>query len=160
MGFLNIVLSPIETIFEPIVMIGQAVLSIIKLLGDLIKIIPKLFSLFEMFTDPGKVIKDAVYAFKTGIIMIFNTLFSGIIDIISNTFSINRKNEKKTTPSPKEFSIRFSRSLIKYVILVLCPPLALFVHYGISHFMYIIISALLTYFYYFPGLIYTALYIL
>ena len=158
MGFLNIVLSPIETIFDPIIMIGKAIISLIKLLGDLIKIIPKLFSLFELFTDPGKVIKDALFAFKEGIYMIFDAIFGGIINSISNAFS-SKKNEKGNIKE-QCFSVRFSKSIIKYILLVLCPPLALFLHKGIAYIFNIMIASFLTYFYYFPGLIYTCLYIL
>ena len=160
MGFLNIILSPIETIFEPIVMVGQAVISSIKLLLDLIKIIPKLFSLFEMFTDPGKVIRDAIFAVKTGFLMIFDALFGDIINIIINAFSYKNKKEKNIKTGEACFSVRFSNSFIKYLILVLCPPMALFLHHGIRYFSYIIIASILTYFYYFPGLIYVILYIL
>ena len=54
----------------------------------------------------------------------------------------------------------FKNSFIEVLILVLCPPLALFIKKGIAGIFSIIIASLLTYFYYIPGLIYSALYIL
>jgi len=51
-------------------------------------------------------------------------------------------------------------SILKYIIAVLCPPLSLFLHMGVSGWFHITICAILTvYAYYFPGLIYTILHI-
>ena len=50
--------------------------------------------------------------------------------------------------------------ILKYIIAILCPPLALFLHMGASGWFHVIICTVLTvYAYYFPGLIYTILHI-
>ena len=162
MGFLNVVLSPIEIIFDPIIMIGKTVVSIIKLLVDLIKIIPKLFSLFEMFTDPGKVIKDALYAIKVGFEMIFDALFGEAINSIMSLFknkNINNDEDLKVKAN-NSYNINISKSYLKYIILVLCPPFAIFASHGIKYFFNILIAFILTYFFYLPGLIYASMYVL
>ena len=156
MGFLNIVLSPIETIFDPVISVGKSVISIIGLLVELIKLIPKIFSLFEMFTDPGKIIKDAIYGIKTGIIMIFDAIFGDLFRLITKPFVNVDNNEKKG----KSKDACFDKSFIKYILLVLCPPLAIFVKNGFRSIFNILLASILTYFYYFPGLIYTSLYVL
>ena len=154
MGFLNIVLSPIEIIFEPVVNIGKAVLSIIKLVLDLIKIMPKLFSLFEIFTDPIKVFKDLIYGIKAGFYLCLMHCLEIFFLFLKNIFIFEDKNEKKTE---KEC---LSNSFINILILVLCPPLALFIKKGLSGVFYLLISFILTYFYYVPGLLYTSFYVL
>ena len=154
MGFLNIVLSPIEIIFEPVVNIGKAVLAIIKLVFEFIKIMPKLFSLFEIFTDPMKIIKDLVYGIKIGFYLLFDALFGNFLSFFKNLSIFEDKNEKK---SEKEC---LSNSIIKVLLLVLCPPLALFIKKGIKGVFHLVISFILTYFYYIPGLIYTSLFVL
>ena len=128
--------------------------KIIKVVLKTLKIFPKFLSIFVYFTDPVKVIKDAVFAFKTGIMMIFDALFGRIIQIISSAF-IDIKTEKE-----KEQKSCFSKSIIGIILLVLCPPLALFAKHGIRYIFNIIVASVLTYFYYFPGLIYSSLYIL
>ena len=160
MGFLNIVLSPIETIFDPIISIGKSVISIIALLVELIKLIPKIFSLFEMFTDPGKIIKDALYGVKTGIIMIFDAIFGELFRLITTPFVNTSNKHKNNNNNHNNKKTCFDKSFIKYILLVLCPPLAIFVKDGFKAIFNIIIASILTYFYYFPGLIYTSLYIL
>ena len=121
----------------------------------ILQIFPKLLSIFVYFTDPGKVIKDAVFAFKEGVKMIFNALFGNLIRIITNPF-VN-KNGGKEKPKKKTC---FNKSILNIILLVLCPPLAILAKNGIRDIFYIIIASFLTYFYYFPGLIYSSLYIL
>lgn len=154
MGFLNIVLSPIEIIFEPIVNIGKAVLSIIKLVLDFIKIMPKLFSLFEIFTDPIKIFKDLVYGIKTGFLLLFDALFGNMISFFKNLFVFEYTDTEK---SEKEC---LSNSFVKILILVLCPPLSLFIQKGLTGLLYVLVSFVLTYFYYIPGFLYTCFYVL
>ena len=52
-------------------------------------------------------------------------------------------------------------TMARMVMLMLCPPFALFLHLGLTGWVSIILCSLLTvYGYYFPGLIYAALHIL
>lgn len=164
MGFMNIVFSvvkkiletllfPIKPIIDPILSLGEAMVHMLELLLKIIELIPKLMSVFEIFTDPVKVIKDAVYAFKTGIMMILDALFGGIIRIITKTFVTTKEDTIKKKKC-------YNKSIFNILLLVLCPPLAIFAKYGIGYIIYIVIASFLTYFYYFPGLIYSSLYIL
>jgi len=154
MGFLNIVLSPIEVIFDPIVSAGNAIVALIHILLELIKVAPKLVSLFEMFTDPGKIIKDAVYGVKVGLMMLFDAIFGNLFSAIKKPFIQSKSKKNK----PKKMCL--TNRIIQLIILVLCPPLAIFMEKGISSFFYVVIASLLTYFYYFPGLIYSSMYVL
>ena len=52
-------------------------------------------------------------------------------------------------------------TILNIIFLILCPPLALFLHTGIKGLFQVIVCSLLTLkAYYFPGLIYAALHIL
>ena len=154
MGFLNIVLSPIEVIFDPIISAGNAVVAIIHILLELIKVAPKLVSLFEIFTDPGKIIKDAVYGVKVGLMMLFDAIFGNLFSALKKPF-IQSKTKKN-----KPAKMCLTNRIIQLIVLVLCPPLAIFMEKGISSFFYMVIASILTYFYYFPGLIYSSMYVL
>ena len=157
MGFINLVLSPIESIFEPIISIMKAVIQIIALLVELIKAVPKMFSLFMIFTDPGKVIKDTAYGVITGIKMIFEAIFDstlGSFHKVLKPYFIGDGEENKD----KQECI--SPTYMEILLLILCPPLAIFVRKGIKAFFIILIACGLTYLYYFPGLIYATLHII
>ena len=104
------------------------------------------------------IIKDVLYAFVTGFKMIIkaviNTLMGKSISIIKPHIN----NEPETNKREKEECL--APSLLEILILVLCPPLAIFIRKGLKGFFTIIITAVLTYYYYLPGLVYASLYVL
>ena len=154
MGFINIVLSPLEVIFKPIVTILEAVVQMIVLLIQLIKALPKLFSLFTIFTDPVKIIKDVMNGLLIGFKMILYTF----IDFF--TGSVHKKSKEylgKLSENEKDGQACFTPKIIEILILILCPPLAVFMRKGISAILIILITFLLTYFYYIPGLIFASI---
>ena len=158
---IGLVLSPLNAIFKPIVDIGIAIVKLAMFLIELLKMIPKIFSLFMIFTDPGKIIKDIMFGLFTGVYMVaeatLDMLFGdmrralgGEVDTGGNEGTIGNDAEAKCIPP----------SMVKLLLMVLCPPLALMLDVGIGGLLYVIICSLLTYFFYFPGLIYASLYVL
>ncbi len=134
--------------------------NLILIIEKLLLMAPKIVMYFIYFiTTPGKVISDAIYGFTTG----FKMILKSIIDIlmgksiglinphIKNDDPSNTKREKEECISP---------SLLELLILILCPPLAIFIKKGLKGFFTIVITAVLTYFYYLPGLVYASLYVL
>ena len=158
---IGLVLSPLNAIFKPIVDIGIAIVRLAMFLIELLKMIPKIFSLFMIFTDPGKIIKDIMFGLFTGVYMVaeatLDMLFGdmrralgGEVDTGGNEGTVGNDAEAKCIPP----------SMVKLLLMVLCPPLALMLEVGIGGLLYVIICSLLTYFFYFPGLIYASLYVL
>jgi uncharacterized membrane protein YqaE (UPF0057 family) len=158
---IGLVLSPLNAIFKPIVDIGIAIVKLAMFLIELLKMIPKIFSLFMIFTDPGKIIKDIMFGLFTGVYMVaeatLDMLFGdmrralgGEVDTGGNEGTVGNDAEAKCIPP----------SMVKLLLMVLCPPLALMLDVGIGGLLYVIICSLLTYFFYFPGLIYASLYVL
>ncbi len=159
MGFLNMVLSPLEAIFKPLISIFKTVLVLINLFIELLKMLPKFFYMFNYITDPGKIISDAIYGFTTGIKMILKA----IVDILmGKTIGLIKPHVKddSSNKNPKAEEDCVSPSLLELLILLLCPPLAIFIKKGLKGFFTIVITAVLTYFYYLPGLVYASLYVL
>ena len=161
MGFLNMVLSPLEAIFKPLISIFKTVLVLIQLFIELLKMLPKFFYMFNYITDPGKIISDAFYGFTTGIKMIIkttiDTLMGKSIGLINPHVRDDSGNKKQNQQKKEEC---LSPSLLEILILLLCPPLAIFIRKGLKGFFTIVITAVLTYFYYLPGLVYASLYVL
>ena len=116
----------------------------------------KIVSLFEMFTDPAKIIMDALYGTKVGVIMIFDAIFGNLFRLIAAPF-IKPKPETKKNGNKKTC---LTTRIVQMIVLVLCPPLAIFMKKGITSFFYVVIASFLTYFYYFPGLLYSSMYVL
>ena len=130
--------------------------KIIFVVLKILKAFPKFLTIFTYLTDPSKIIKDSVYGVTSGIMMILNAIFGDLFRLITKPF-VNGDNKNKKNNSKEAC---FNKSFINIIILVLCPPLAIFVKNGFKAIFNIIIAGILTYFYYFPGLIYTSLYIL
>jgi uncharacterized membrane protein YqaE (UPF0057 family) len=134
--------------------------NLILIVEKLLLMAPKMVMYFiYFFTTPGKVISDAIYGFTTGIKMIIKSIIDtlmgksiGLIKLhVRNDDPSNDKREKEECVNP---------SLLEILILLLCPPLAIFIRKGLKGFFTIVITAVLTYFYYLPGLIYASLYVL
>ena len=151
---LNIVLYPLKSIIQPLINIGKLIVSLFEIILKIILMIPKIFSIFEIITDPAKVIKDILWGIIEGIKLIFNSLVEALVGKVNNTISLSGVGGQSKGQAC------FDPSLTNIILLVLCPSLSLTLNKGIKKFHLIIICAILSYFYYFPGLIYASLYIL
>jgi len=141
---------------DAILSIKDFAFNLIEIVTKLIKAFPKFLSIFTYILDPTKLIKDIVYAIITGVRMIYDATIGYIIGSFMKNFyldGIDKKNDKGKEKC-------FKKSFINVLILILCPPLSIFMKKGMSGFFYVVIASFLTYFYYFPGLIYSCLYIL
>lgn len=139
--------------------------NLIKVLGKLIIAMPKIFSLFTIFTDPAKVIKDVLSGLTSGFMLIVNTILDSVFGFghkkTKNTFGkLGKNNKNKKNNNVEDPKLCAKPKLLEILILVLCPPLAVFMRKGLGSILIIMLTFLLTYFYYIPGLVYASLYIL
>jgi uncharacterized membrane protein YqaE (UPF0057 family) len=134
--------------------------NLILIIEKIIIMIPKLLNyMIYIILTPGKVISDSIYGFTTGLKLIFMTTLDTIqgksINLIKPHIEdddpVNSKREKEDCLGP---------SVLEILILLLCPPLAIFIRKGLKGFFTIVITAVFTYFYYLPGLIYASLHVL
>ena len=171
---LDPILSPV---LSPLKIIIDAMLKIIELIVILLTYIPELLTNFLNVLNPINILNDTIL----GIFLSFQILIRNIGSVFrrekqnnnsckdtgSGIFGYRReKNEngkivKNNNSCKRNNSKCIKPSLFRIIIAVLCPPLAMFLHFGISGWFHVIISAILTvYFYYFPGLIYVLLHTL
>ena len=141
---------------DAILSIKDFAFNLIEIVTKLIKAFPKFLSIFTYILDPTKLIKDIVYAIITGVRMIYDATIGYIIGSFMKNFYLDGIDKKENKGKEK----CFKKSFINVLILILCPPLSIFMKKGMSGFFYVVIASFLTYFYYFPGLIYSCLYIL
>ena len=152
-GFLAPIISPIIGIANGFNKMAELAVTMIEILVNLLKMIPNIFS-------PDKLINDVIYGITHGI-----TSFLGMV---FGSFKEGGKTSKKNENSEGIFGmdkrarrVCVSPTLLNLLILVLCPPLALFLNKGFKGIFAVIICALMTYYlYYFPGFIFATLHIL
>ena len=160
--------------------IGDIATSIVKV-GELILIflefIPKMIeSAFDIF-NPTKLMNDII----GGTFAAISIMAQRIIDLLNpRTYFgtdpnadpgekediFGKKPEKDANgkyinPVKSKGRKCIPPTMARMIILMLCPPFALFLHIGLSGWFSIVICSLLTvYGFYFPGLIYAVLHIL
>ena len=142
--------------------------NLMLLLDHLINLKLLFFDIFYYITDPLKMLSDIRHGFFTGITLIYETLVDFIFGNLQsklnyrniNTLNNKKDNFVKNTNCNDPNSHCYSPSFITIVLLILCPPFAMLLLLGMSGILHIIICCILTYFFYFPGLIYASLFVL
>ena len=151
-GIFDILADLLDGLLTLLTNLGGLLENIIKLFVNIMEIIPTVFS-------PSKVIDDVMYASTSGVAQVFKAFLEKID--FSQSEPDNKGDGGPFGVNDKKRAICVPPSFVNLLILVLCPPLALFMFKGIGGWFGIIICSLLTYYlYYFPGFIYAALHIL
>ena len=150
--------------------IGNFAVFLGELIIKLITIFPILIKLVFSILDPGNFLKDLVF----GIIIGIEMLVKGVADVFigkaqesgekipgfkDGLFPNGILGSSKETRDSENTVRCLKPTTIRLILMVLCPPLAVFMKYGLLRgWFWIIISWILTYyFYYFPGLLFSAL---
>jgi hypothetical protein len=134
--------------------LGVMLVELIRILLNIIEMIPLIF-------DPPRLIDDVMYGITYGI----NTAMGGVMGSIdtqtpeeepqtSGPFGVNTKIDNST--------VCMSPSLSVILMLIICPPLAIFYKYSFIKALIpsIICGVLCVKLYYFPGLLFAALMVL
>ena len=160
-GVLNTVLKPLKPILDPIISMGEAMEHLGELIISILSIIPKIVELFTYFTQPVKMLKDIFYGITIGL----KTILYAILDIffgkLTLLFNINTGiDDSNNKDASSNSAICAKPNLLTFILLVLCPPLAIFTQQGLKGLFHVLVTCFLTCFYYFPGLIYASLILL
>jgi uncharacterized membrane protein YqaE (UPF0057 family) len=169
----------IDALINAIVTIAEVCVSIVELLIELLNIIFKMIELIPVMFNPVKIMNDIIAGITMAIKLVFRSfsdLFSmgkkpgepckdngeglcGYRKVRGGNGQIQVSKEKEN--AEKQGKKCVSPSLFRLITMVVCPPLALFLHSGPRAWFHIILAALLSvYCFYFPGLIYVAMHIL
>ena len=134
--------------------------GLLDIVLELIRIFALVFEMIPLIFKPDALI-DAVMG---GVINGINIVIKNLLSNMSLNRNSNSKKEERLGVfgvSDKTRAMCLPPSIMDLIILVLCPPLVLFLKKGLNFFFQIILCSLLTYkLYYFPGFIFAAVYIL
>jgi hypothetical protein len=148
-GIFAPIVAPIVGIAKGFVLMGEMAVTIVELVIKMIKIIPNVF-------NPDKLLNDVIFGVTQGI----NSLLTGFM----NQFTFNETKTNNSGLFGMDYNSKkvcIKPTLINLIVLVLCPPLALYIDRGIKGLFLVIVCGLLTYYlYYFPGFLFAALHIL
>ena len=168
-----------DTIFEAVEGISKLFYEIGKLIKLFMNLIYNFVPLaFELF-NPYKLINDIILGITLGI----KIIIKGILDMISprsffggkkteynrnndtgsGLFGMRRPydNKKNKLTNKTNDRVCVKPTIFRLIMMVLCPPLSIFLHMGLKGWLHTIICTVLTiYGYYFPGLIYAIMHIM
>jgi hypothetical protein len=164
-GIFAPIIAPIKAIANGFVKLGEIAGLLVEVVINIIKIIPNIF-------NPDKILNDVIYGTTMGI----NSMITALMDKFNNIGT--SPENKKADGTGGVFGIEdASKSIctkptfINLIILVLCPPLSLYLRLGkggitgfaswiYTIFMVIICSGMTYYMYYFPGFLFAALHVM
>ena len=170
-------MSELIEIFEGIGSIAKTFVKLGELFIILIKFIADFFGLAFEVLDPTNLLNDVI----GGTFVAIKMIFEAFISMLSFKKFTDKHAPKNNNPSSGLFGYSkvkdkdgnyinpvnskdrkcFPPTLFRLILLILCPPFALFLKVGLKRIIYVIICAILTiYGYYFPGLIYASLHVL
>ena len=134
--------------------------NLILIIEKIIIMIPKLLNyMIYIILTPGKVISDSIHGFTVGLKLIFMTTLDTIQGKSLNLIKPHIEDDDPVNSKRNEEDC-LGPNVLEILILLLCPPLAIFIRKGLKGFFTIVITAVFTYFYYLPGLIYASLHVL
>jgi len=164
----NPILSPIMGIIDAMILLVKAIIIVLTAIPELLMTALQLF-------NPISIVNDAI----VGSFMSIKIIITNIIGVItpkkklynkcSDTggglfgFRRAKNSEGKIIKNSKCANDKSCRRnyILKYLVVILCPPLAVFFHMGITGWYHVIVCTILTvYGYYFPGLIYALLHVM
>ena len=157
----------------PMILVVALLIYMKDLVIMIINIIPVTFRMAFELLDPLSFVKDLVH----GIILGIQKIFKGMFDIFFGKLqeSGNKVPGAKDGIMPNGLFNEGSGPVIgnekdrclkpttfRLILMILCPPFALFMKYGMLRgWFYIMLCGILTYyFYYFPGLLFACMHTL
>ena len=159
-----VMLAPKIPLLIPIIIIGVVFALFGEVLYHIIVKFPQLLKLIISISDPEIFLRDIVFGIFYGIQLVAMTLkdlIEGIIDKIMSKLGISDDFFGTSQASSKYYdpnSVKCVKtSFLQYVILIICPPMFVFMHKGFDGWMYILLDIAFTFMFYFPGLTYAYL---
>jgi uncharacterized membrane protein YqaE (UPF0057 family) len=155
----NAIGSIFKPIIEPIVAIGRVFMLLLKIVLWLIQfalwLIRFIFWIFSVFIPA--LFTDIAGFIRLIIATIFDTSFGLIRKLIKAIFGDGINKNKSDDPNYRCYGVRDDGTIPTTILIstILCPPLGVFMMYGISGWLYILGSAILSLVYYIPGLIFS-----
>ncbi len=158
-GFLGMILA-FAAIVAVLVILIRPLIDLFIMMGHMLSLLfhflgifPPLLEAILLIFEPKRFVDDLIFGITFGI----KSLFSGMMSSMDSGSTPNKPEEDKNM-IPK---VCVPPTVLNLALLIICPPLALFLDRGIQGMFLVIVCAILTVkLYYFPGLIFAALHIL
>ena len=138
----------------PIAMLIAFIVYFWKVLVAIFSLIPPLIEMaITLFLNPTKLVNDIITGVTIGLSLLIERIF-GYIN--PSSYLSSNKQSKKDSLDTIDTNC-YSTSFMNILLLIVCPPFAVFQANGFKFHEILICTLLTVYGYYFPGLIYAIL---
>ena len=138
----------------PIAMVIAFIVYFWKVLVSIFSIIPPIIEMaITLFLNPTKLLNDIITGVIVGITLVIEAIF-GYINPAKYGATAKKGNKLDLETIKKDC---YSTSFMNLVLLIVCPPFAVFQALGFKIHEIAICTLLTVYAYYFPGLLYAIL---
>jgi uncharacterized membrane protein YqaE (UPF0057 family) len=150
-GFIDVIVETLISIYKIIILIPKIIIWVIQFIIWLVRL--AFFLIKSIFTLLQSGIRNTINSI---IILIIYTPLNLISKLIKSIFGDGIKKDKSTDANYKCYGVEDDGTVPTSILIstILCPPLGVFMMYGITGWLSIITSAILSLFYYIPGLLY------
>ena len=137
----------------PLFMISAFFAIVWDLFGPLFNFIIRIFEIVPLLFNPTELANEIITGVTIGITMLFEKIF-GFLNpaILSN--EINTDINSKSSAFSRANKNCYSTSFMNLVLLIICPPFAIFQAHAFVFHEIFLCTLLTVYGYYFPGLLY------
>jgi len=134
----------------PIAMLIAFIVYFWKILVAVFSIIPPIMEMAALlFLNPTKLMNDIITGVTIGITM----LIQKVMDILNPNILKDKKITTSNVNKGDKYNC-YSTSFMNLVLLIICPPFAIFQAHGFVFHEIFLCTLLTVYGYYFPGLLY------
>jgi uncharacterized membrane protein YqaE (UPF0057 family) len=138
----------------PIAMLIAFIVYFWKILVAIFSIIPPIIEMaITLFLNPTKLLNDIITGVIVGITLVIEAIFGYMSPA---KYGATAKNGKKLSLDTIKQNC-YSTSYMNIILLIICPPFAVFQALGVKIHEIAICTLLTVYTYYFPGLLYAIL---
>tara|TARA_E500000178_G_scaffold338645_1_gene379186 strand:+ start:44 stop:490 length:447 start_codon:yes stop_codon:yes gene_type:complete len=122
----------------------------------IVMFLPRIFEIIFYVINPTKLLRDLLFSFTDGTIMVYKAVVNNLFGDMRSYFS--KPQSGSNDGDPASDSVCFGETYMATLIMVLSPPLYVALSEGLKAFPQVVFCCVLTYFYYIPGLMYAILY--
>ena len=145
--FIALYIPPIAMLIAFLVYFGKVLVAILSLIPPLINMA------ITLFLNPTKLLNDII----TGIVIGIKLVFERIFGYLNPASFMNTPEKSKEEALNSKNNNCYSTSFMNILLLIICPPFAVFQSNGLVIHEIFFCTLLTIYGYYFPGLIYAIL---
>ena len=134
----------------PIAMLIAFIIYFWKILVSIFSIIPPIMEMAALlFLNPTRLFNDIITGVTIGITM----LIQKVMDVLNPNILKDKKITTSNVNNSNKYNC-YSTSFMNLVLLIICPPFAVYQAHGFAFHEIFLCTLLTVYGYYFPGLLY------